>query len=143
MNGQGHIDFFFLNTSVPGFSEERAREWMLDVIQKEGGEAGSITVIFCDDDYLLYLNKTYLKHDTLTDIISFDYSAELGGLSGDLFISVPSVTENAAIHNVSIEAEIHRVLVHGVLHLLGYDDKEDKARSHMRETENYYLSLLF
>lgn len=116
---------------------------MFEVIRREGGQAGSITCIFCDDDYLLYLNKTYLNHDTFTDIISFDYSGEIGGISGDLFISVPTVFENASLHNVSAESEIHRVLVHGVLHLLGYDDKESDARAHMRETENYYLSLLF
>jgi probable rRNA maturation factor len=143
LSGNGHIDFFYLNTGIPGFSEERAREWIHGVLQREGGEAGSITCIFCDDDYLLYLNKTFLNHDTLTDVISFDYSQELGGISGDLFISVPTVIENASIHGVSVEAEIHRVLVHGVLHLLGYTDKEEKARAHMRETENYYLSLLF
>lgn len=104
---------------------------------------GNITCIFCDDDYLLHLNKTFLNHDTLTDIISFDYTNELGGVSGDLFISVPTVIGNASTHKVTVEAEIHRVLVHGVLHLLGYDDKEDLAKARMRDTENYYLSLLF
>jgi probable rRNA maturation factor len=143
LTGVGKIDFFYLNTNVPGFSEERAREWMFRVIQQEGGQAGNITCVFCDDDYLLNLNRTFLSHDTLTDIISFDYSAELGGVSGDLFISVPTVFENASMLSVSAESEIHRVLVHGVLHLLGYDDKEAGARAHMRETENYYLSLLF
>lgn len=143
MSETGHIDFFYLNTSVPGFSEERAREWIYDVIKREGGEVGTLSCIFCDDDYLLYLNKTFLDHDTLTDVISFDYSAELGGISGDLFISVPTVIGNAGMHDVTVESEIHRVLVHGVLHLLGYDDKDAGARAHMRDTENYYLSLLF
>lgn len=143
MNGTGHIEFFYLNAGISGFSEERAREWIYDVVKREGGDVGSITCIFCDDDYLLHLNKTFLNHDTLTDIISFDYTKELGGVSGDLFISVPTVIGNASTHNVPVEAEIHRVLVHGVLHLLGYDDKEDLAKARMRDTENYYLSLLF
>jgi rRNA maturation RNase YbeY len=142
-NGNGHIDFIYLNVSLPGFVEERARDWIVEVVRKEGRKAGSLTYVFCDDDYLLNLNKTYLNHDTLTDIITFDYSKELGNISGDMFISVPTVTDNAGQLGVSFEAEMHRVIIHGLLHLLGYNDKEGGERALMRDTENYYLSLLF
>lgn len=122
-------------------SPERLDNWVLACIEKEGFTLGEVNYIFCDDAYLLNLNQTFLKHDTLTDIISFDNT--MGRLiSGDIFISVERVRENATIYEVSFEEELHRVMIHGILHYMGYKDKTDDEKSGMRTKENECLSLL-
>jgi probable rRNA maturation factor len=122
-------------------SPERLENWVLACIEKEGFTLGEVNYIFCDDAYLLNLNQTFLKHDTLTDIISFDNT--MGRLiSGDIFISVERVRENATIYEVSFEEELHRVMIHGILHYMGYKDKTDDEKSGMRSKENECLSLL-
>jgi len=122
-------------------NSERLENWILRCIEKEGFTVGEVNYIFCDDAYLLNLNKTFLKHDTLTDIISFDNT--MGRLiSGDVFISVERVRENAMIYEVSFEEELHRVMIHGILHYMGYKDKTDDEKSGMRSKENECLSLL-
>ncbi|MGL2962613.1 rRNA maturation RNase YbeY [Flavobacterium sp. RSB2_4_14] len=109
-------------------------EWLSRVILSEKKNEGEINYIFCDDDYLVEINQQYLKHDTLTDIISFDYS--IGNeLHGDIFVSVERVRENAIDFNVSFEEELKRVLVHGVLHYCGYKDKSEKDEMLMRQKE--------
>ncbi len=114
-------------------------EWISSVISSEGFKEGEINYIFCDDEYLNKLNVEFLNHDTLTDIISFDYSVGKE-LHGDIFVSVERVKENAKDFEVSIDDEIQRVLVHGVLHYCGYKDKTDEDKKEMRTKENHYLN---
>jgi len=114
--------------------------WYKIVASSEIKRLGDINVIFCSDNYILDINMKYLQHDYFTDIITFDY-CEKNILSGDLFISVDSVRENAAFYGTEFDDELNRVLVHGVLHLIGYDDHTESDIKVMREKENYYLSL--
>ncbi len=131
------IDFFSENDFELANAEQLVM-WLKGVIAEEGSEEGDISFVFCDDQYLLALNIEFLKHDTLTDIITFDNS--LGRqLHGEIYISTERVTENAQIFDVSFSEELSRVLVHGVLHLCGYKDKSDEEEQEMRHKENYYL----
>lgn len=121
-------------------NESLYSDWLSRVIVSENKKEGEINYIFCDDDYLHNINVEYLNHDTLTDIISFDYS--LGNeLNGDIFISIERVQDNALDFNVSFEEELKRVMVHGVLHYCGYKDKTDKDESVMRQKENEKIKL--
>ena len=115
-------------------------KWLSEVILSENKTEGEINYIFCNDSYLLELNQKHLQHDTLTDIISFDYS-ERNKLSGDIFISVERVKDNANEYNVSFEEEIKRVMVHGVLHYCGYKDKTYKDAVVMRNKENEKINM--
>jgi len=142
VDSPNHIDFHFLDVQWPGFSEEKIRQWIIDAITREGSVPGVLTIIFCDDAYLLQLNQAFLEHDTLTDVITFPYGDDFEGLSGDVFISLPRVRENALAFEVDAAQELFRVIIHGVLHLLGYDDSDPSAREAMQAKENYYLSLL-
>jgi len=120
--------------------ENLLKDWITTSITLMGKELGELNYIFCDDAYLLELNKKYLQHDTFTDIISFDYS--VGNiLSGDIYISIPRVRENAITFNVSFEEELKRVLIHGVLHYAGYKDKTKEEVKEMRKQEEKYLTL--
>lgn len=110
------------------------------VAESEIRRIGDVNIIFCSDNYILDVNLKYLQHDYFTDIITFDY-CENNVLSGDLFISVDSVRENSVFYNTEFEDELNRVMVHGVLHLIGYDDHTEEDQKVMREKENYYLSL--
>ena len=108
--------------------------WLSDVITSENKHEGDINYIFCDDEYLLEINRQYLDHDTLTDIISFDYS-ERNTLQGDIFISIERVKDNASDFGVLFEDELKRVMVHGVLHYCGYKDKSEADEKMMRQKE--------
>ena len=110
------------------------------VAESEIKRLGDISIIFCSDNYILDVNLKYLNHDYFTDIITFDY-CDKDILSGDLFISVDSVRENAIFFEVDFEEELRRVIVHGLLHLIGYDDHTEEEQKIMREKENYYISL--
>lgn len=122
-------------------NENLIENWIDTVIKKEGFEIGEINYIFCDDTYLHKLNLEFLQHDTLTDIISFDNS--LGKmLSGDIFISTERVADNANDFNVSFNDELHRVMIHGVLHYMGFKDKSELEKKEMRTAENNALILL-
>jgi probable rRNA maturation factor len=114
--------------------------WISKVISSEKKSEGEINYIFCDDDYLIGLNQQYLDHDTLTDIISFDYS-EGNDLQGDIFISVERVRENAIDFNVPFEEELKRVLIHGVLHYCGYKDKSEEDEILMRQKEEEKMKM--
>ena len=111
------------------------------LVKEELREIGDITFVFCDDNYLHKINLEFLNHDTYTDIITFDYSAG-NELISEVYISVDRVSDNAKKYNQSFENEIHRVIVHGVLHLCGYNDKLAEEKQIMRDKENHYLSLL-
>lgn len=116
-------------------------EWISNVITSEGFEVGEVHYIFCDDEFLHKLNVEFLNHDTLTDVISFDY--RMGNqINGEIFISVERVQDNAKDFNNSFEEELHRVMIHGILHFCGYKDKTDEEEALMRIKENEALSLL-
>ncbi len=136
------IEYQYVNTSIEGFDRALSDAWITQIVQLEKKQLGVLTFIFCDDDYLLMLNKTYLQHDTLTDVITFDYGEEYSGVSGDIFISKDRVQENAHEMGILFFDELYRVMVHGVLHLLGYSDKDSVELMLMRKKENDYLSLL-
>lgn len=115
--------------------------WISGVISSEGYKQDEINFVFCDDEYLHKLNMEFLNHDTLTDIISFDYS--IGKIiQGDVYISIERVQDNAKDFNVSFEKELQRVIVHGILHYCGYKDKTHEDAIKMRNMENQYLSIL-
>ena len=121
-------------------NESATSEWISKVIVSENKSEGEINFIFCDDDYLLELNKQHLNHDTLTDVISFDYS--LGNeLSGDVFISIERVTDNAKDFKVQFTDELNRVMIHGILHYCGYKDKTEVDEQVMRNKEDEKLKL--
>ena len=122
-------------------NQNKISQWISSVISSEGFKEGTINYIFCDDDYLHKLNVEFLNHDTLTDIISFDYTVGKE-LHGDIFISTDRVKENALDFDVDFKDELNRVIVHGVLHYCGYRDKSDVESEEMRAKENHYLSQL-
>lgn len=135
------ILFFQEETNYQPEDPDKIRAWLKRVLKNEDRQQGEINIIFCSDRYLSQLNFKYLNQDTLTDIITFDHSGSKNIISGDLFISIDRVTENASEMGVKRDDELHRVIVHGLLHLLGYDDKSSSERSAMREKEDAYLSL--
>jgi probable rRNA maturation factor len=114
--------------------------WLRTVAVSEKSKVALVNFIFCSDKYLKKINLEYLAHDTFTDIITFDYS-DRDGIQGDVFISIDRVKENAQKFKAEFQDELHRVMVHGVLHLLGYSDKTKAAKSLMRKKEDAYLSL--
>ncbi len=120
--------------------KNKLREWISAAIDKEGLETGVINYIFCSDKYLLKINEDYLQHFDFTDVITFDYSAE-DIISGDIFISIDRIKENAQQFKQKFTDELHRVMIHGVLHLMGYKDKSPSDKSEMTAKEDYYLSL--
>lgn len=116
------------------------KKWITEVVNRRGKTVGNINYLFCDDEYLLSVNQQYLQHDTFTDIITFDYC--VGSLvSGDILISVERVSENATLFGASFEQELHRVVIHGVLHLLGQGDKSEQEAAEMRRQEADALKL--
>jgi len=132
---------FNYETSFIIKDENRLRNWIESTVSNKNFELGEINYVFCDDEYLHKLNVEFLQHDTLTDIISFDNS--LGKLiSGDIFISIERVKDNAKDFDVSFEEELHRVMIHGVLHYMGYKDKSKQEKQSMRLAENNALSGL-
>ncbi|MGB1170195.1 MAG: rRNA maturation RNase YbeY [Flavobacteriaceae bacterium] len=115
--------------------------WIEDIISSEGHSVGEINYIFCDDAYLSQLNKKFLDHDTLTDIISFDYCVGKQ-VNGDIYISIDRVSDNAETYGVSFDTELNRVMIHGILHYLGYKDKTLDEKQSMRAKEDLSLSRL-
>ena len=122
-------------------NEEQISGWIKEVIALEGHELGELNYTFVSDDELYRMNVQYLNHDTLTDIISFDYTVGKV-IQGDVFISVERVKDNAADFNVDFESELFRVIIHGVLHYCGYKDKTPQEKELMRSREDLYLSFL-
>lgn len=115
-------------------------KWLKMVAESEIKRLGAINIIFCSDNYILDVNMKYLQHDYFTDIITFDYCVK-NVLNGDLFISIDSVRDNAEFYHTEFEDELNRVMVHGVLHLIGYDDHTPEDIAMMRSKEDYYLNL--
>jgi probable rRNA maturation factor len=125
-------------------SKTLLKQWITATIKKKKRKTGDLAFVFCSDVYLLNINNEYLNHDTFTDIITFDYSKEnkLLPISGDIFISVDRVKENAIKFSKSFEEELHRVIIHGTLHLLGYADKTKIAKAEMTKQEDICLAAL-
>ncbi len=132
----------YFNEDISFIFKGRAfnNRWLRMVAESEIRRVGDLSIIFCSDNYILDVNMRYLQHDYFTDIITFDY-CEGNVLSGDLFISIDSVRENAVLYGVEFEDELNRVMVHGLLHLIGYDDHTEEEQRVMREKEDYYLAL--
>jgi rRNA maturation RNase YbeY len=120
--------------------EDKYTNWIKRIVNSENKKLGELSYIFCSDDYLFELNEKYLGHSTFTDIITFDYS-ENENLSGEVYISIDRVIENAEEYKEEFERELLRVMAHGVLHLAGYNDKEDKERKSMRVKENEKIEM--
>jgi rRNA maturation RNase YbeY len=137
-----NINFFSENISFVLKNKKMIRKWIFFAIDKEKKYSGIINYIFCNDARLLSLNKTYLNRDTLTDILTFDYSED-NKISGDIFISIDRVKKNAKTFNVLFFNELQRIMIHGILHLIGYNDKTDKEKIVMTQKEDYYLSLFY
>ncbi|MCB0400793.1 MAG: rRNA maturation RNase YbeY [Flavobacteriales bacterium] len=135
------IHFHTEDTSFKFKSSASLKGWIKQVISDANMDPGDINYIFCSDEYLHKINLEYLHHDTYTDIITFNYC--IGKVvSSDIYISVDRVRENATEFDTSFENELHRVMVHGILHLVGYNDKTDVEQEEMRAKEDFYLSLL-
>ena len=132
------IDFQYIKNDKLSNTED-LNLWINNVIKEEEMIIGELVYVLCNDEYLLKKNIQFLNHNTLTDVITFDYSDDKI-ISGDILISTERVVENAKIFNVNYLTELHRVMVHGLLHLLGYKDKIEKDADTMREKENYYLN---
>jgi len=143
INESEKIEFTFLidEFTFP-FPENEIREWIFFICQSENKEIGLLNFIFCSDTYLYEMNKSYLNHDTYTDVITFDYCDDFGNLTGDIFISVDRVKENSQNFQSLFLKELSRVIAHGVLHLIGYKDKKRKEIEEMRAKENFYLDVL-
>lgn len=135
------ISFFNEDVDYKIKDKQKLRQWIATTVANEGGgRVGELNFILCSDAYLLELNKKYLDHDTYTDIVTFDSSEKDGVIAGDIFISIDRTKENASKFDVSERDELHRVIIHGVLHLCGYLDKKKEDKALMTEKENEYLS---
>jgi len=135
------IRFFSEDISFKIDSPRKKTLWIKEVARREKKTIKEINYIFCSDEYLLQLNQGFLNHKTLTDIITFDNSEGKNGLEGEIYISIERVQENAIKFNTEFEDELHRVMIHGVLHLIGYKDKKHSEKALMRKKEEACLSL--
>ena len=134
------ISYFFEDTQFVFKRRRLNNQWLRLVAESEIRRIAELNIIFCSDNYILDINQRFLQHDYFTDIITF-YYCEGDRLSGDLFISVDSVRENSLEYGSTFEEELDRVMVHGLLHLIGYDDHSEEDIRTMRSKENYYISL--
>lgn len=136
------ISFFSEDISFDLPQKMQISNWITNIAASEGYQVGHLNFIFCSDAYLLVINQHYLFHDYYTDIITFSSSDLSGVVEGDVFISIERVSDNASLLILPFLLELHRVIVHGVLHLIGYDDSSAELKSIMRQKEDSYLSLL-
>jgi probable rRNA maturation factor len=134
-----NIHFFFEDISFSLKQKLKLRSWISGTISREGKRLKELNFIFCSDEYLLGINQQYLNHNTYTDIITFDNSDDERFIEGDIFISYPRIIENARKYHVSETDELHRVIIHGTLHLLGYKDKSKADKMKMTEKEDEHL----
>jgi rRNA maturation RNase YbeY len=135
------IHFFTEDVIFTLKQKSEIRNWILTTVKNESYRLKELNYIFCSDEYLLGINQRYLNHDTYTDIITFDTSEEERVVVGDIFISIDRIRENADKFKSAERDELHRVMIHGVLHLLGYTDKGKKEKAQMSDKENQYLDL--
>jgi probable rRNA maturation factor len=135
------VNFFSEDIEFSLLHPRKTSQWIQLAVKKEKKKLKELNYVFCSDNYLSSLNKEYLNHSTLTDIITFDNSETKDAIEGDIFISVERVRDNSAKFNVDFDSELHRVVIHGALHLMGYKDKLDGDKMTMRGKEDAYLSL--
>ena len=133
------VSYFFEDTNFKFNRRRLTSQWLKFTAESEIKRIRQVNIIFCSDNYILDINQKYLQHDYFTDIITFDY-CEGNTLSGDLFISVDTVRENAIFYGTEFDDELNRVIVHGLLHLIGYDDHSEEDQKTMRSKEDYYLA---
>ncbi len=133
------IRFFEEQISEKVKEKVRLRRWLVDVIRNEHKIPGNINIIFCSDEFLYELNSKYLKHNTLTDVITFSDEGDANHVSGEIYISYPRIRENSVRYQVGVFEELKRVVVHGVLHLVGYEDSSTLKRRTMTAKEDFYL----
>ncbi len=136
------IYFHYEDVAPLEINENLLRNWLVKSSANEGFDIGEVNIIFCSDVYLLNVNRSFLGHDYFTDIITFDNSDEAGTILSDIYISLDRVSENTKTFNTTFKKELARVIIHGVLHLVGYNDKTDEEKVTMKDKENSYLSLL-
>lgn len=136
------INFFAEEIPFKIKNQKKRKLWLRNCILKESYKLDMLNYIFCSDEYLLQINRQYLEHDYYTDIITFDNSEIPKTVCGDLFISIDRITENAKSYDTDFENELNRVMIHGLLHLLAYDDKSPEDKKKMREMEDFYLQKL-
>jgi probable rRNA maturation factor len=141
MESEPKIYFFLEEVSYNLKHKRHIREWITKAIDNEGFKIGILNYIITNDNILVQLNTEYLRHFTLTDIITFDLTEQDGILTGDVYISLDRAKENAREFKVSLSNELHRLMIHGVLHLMGYKDKTAEEKARMRAKEEFYLSL--
>lgn len=138
-----NLSFIFLS-AIRLIDRKKLKLFIKDIIKNEKRSFGYLNIIFCSDDYLLEINKEYLKHNFYTDIITFDLrSTDSKKIEGEVYISTDRVKDNATQFQSSIKEELHRVIFHGVLHLCGYNDKTPDDKNLMTQKENYYLQIYF
>ncbi len=135
------IYFFLEEVSYSLKNKRKIRSWLNESVENEDFKIGVLNYIFTNDNVLLQLNKEYLRHSTLTDIITFNMAESEREISGDIYISIDRARENAREYKVALSGEIHRLIIHGVLHLMGYKDKTLEEKETMRDKEEFYLSL--
>lgn len=135
------INFFSEKIRFKLAHPKKTVSWINSVAKIEGASIKSLNYIFCNDDYLCGINIRYLKHKAYTDIVTFNYGLPTEPLEGDIFISIDRVKENATKFNIDFDIELHRVIIHGVLHMIGYNDKSKTEKIAMRNKEDTYLSL--
>lgn len=141
MDKGSNILFFLDEVKYRLRYKRKIREWITKAVDIEGFKLGPVNYILTNDNILLQLNKEYLRHDTLTDIITFDLSEKEGLITGDIYLSVDRARENAREYKVTLFEELKRLMIHGVLHLMGYHDKTAEEKVQMRAKEEFYLSL--
>jgi rRNA maturation RNase YbeY len=135
------ITFQAEGIGLPKIKKRETANWIKTVAKNYNRKVGEIAYLFCDDEIILEINRTYLQHDFYTDIITFDYSEE-DTISGDIFISIDTVRSNSQKYQTEFMEELHRVIIHGILHLCGVNDKSEEEETEMREAENSALTLL-
>ena len=136
------ISYYTDGVEMPDINQPIINKWIEKIADYYGKKCGEIAYIFCNDSKIIEVNRQYLQHDYYTDIITFDYTHG-SRISGDLFISLDTVESNSVEQNTTYESELHRVIIHGVLHLIGFDDLTDEEEKEMREKEEEALKLLF
>ena len=135
------IQYIAENVKMPALQKQRISRWIKEIADGYGKKTGDIAYVFCDDQKILEVNNQYLEHDYYTDIITFDYTTG-NTISGDIFISLDTVKSNADEYGADFETELHRILIHGILHLCGNDDKSPELRADMTDKENKALEQL-
>ena len=142
MNEESVIHFFYEDCGEFKLTDpEKVADWLKQIVDSNRCSLASLNYIFCNDEYLHEINLNYLQHDTYTDIITFDNSEEASVIEGDIYVSVDRIQENALLHNTTFFSELHRVIAHGALHLIGYNDKSEEEKLEMRKKEEACLSL--